>query len=119
MLKSSYTIVAFLAFATVLAAPAYAQQAAKPQESPWAMRAPAAVPQAAATLSAAQIEAEKGTTTQQVLARKVVDAMYDKDYAAMKQLVAPSTLACIGKNDDFLHDRIKRQFELPISKDYK
>src|SRR5271154_6659579 len=99
MLKSLHMTLVLLALATVIAATADAQQAAKPQESPWAMRAPAAAPQAAATLSAAQIEAEKGTPMQQELTRKVVDAMYNKDYAAMKQLVAPSTLACIGKND--------------------
>ena len=45
--------------------------------------------------------------------------MYSKDFAAMKQLIAPSTLKCIGKNQDFLEDRIKRQLQLPISKNYK
>jgi hypothetical protein len=61
---------------------------------------------------------EQGTPDQQELARKVVDAMSDQDFDAMKQLIAPSTLKCIGEHQDFLHYRIKKQFELPISKDY-
>ena len=36
----------------------------------------------------------------------------------MKQLFASSTLKCIGKNQDFLQDRIKRQFALPISRNF-
>jgi hypothetical protein len=63
--------------------------------------------------------ADQGTPEQQELARKVVDAMSDQDFAAMKQLIAPSTLKCIGEHEDFLHDRIKKQFSLPISKDYQ
>jgi hypothetical protein len=63
--------------------------------------------------------AEQGTQEQQELARKVVEAMSDQDFAAMKQLIAPSTLKCIGQHEDFLHYRIKKQFELPISKDYQ
>jgi hypothetical protein len=70
------------------------------------------------TLSAEQL-AEQGTPEQQELARKVVDAMSDKNFAAMKQLIAPSTLKCIGEHEDFLHYRIKKQFDLPISKDYQ
>ena len=62
---------------------------------------------------------EQGTPEQQELARKVVEAMSDQDFAAMKQLIAPSTLKCIGAHEDFLHYRIKKQFELPISKDYR
>jgi hypothetical protein len=119
MLKSLRMTFALLAMCAALAPPAFAQQSPKPQESPWAMRAPAAIPQSAATLSAAQLAAEKGTTTQQELAHRVVNAMYDKDFAAMKKLFAPSTLACIGNHDDFLHERIKSQFDLPISKDYQ
>lgn len=61
---------------------------------------------------------EQGTPEQQELARKVVEAMSDQDFDAMKQLIAPSTLKCIGQHEDFLHYRIKKQFELPISKDY-
>jgi hypothetical protein len=128
MLKSLRITSALLLMTAALAAPAYSQesaqpQSAKPQESPWAMRAPAAAPHGAPTLSAKQLaakkEAEKGTPEQQALARKVAEAMSSKDYAAMEQLVAPSTLKCIGKNKDFLQDRIKRQFALPISRKFK
>jgi hypothetical protein len=62
--------------------------------------------------------ADQGTPEQQELARKVAEAMSAQDFAAMKQLIAPSTLKCIGEHEDFLHYRIKKQFELPISKDY-
>jgi len=128
MLKSLRTTVALLAMTVALATPLSAQQSdapqsAKPQESPWAMRAPAAVPHGAPTLSAKEIAAmkaaEKGTVEQQAFAHKVADAMSARDYAAMKQLFAPSTLTCIGKNDDFLQDRIKRQLALPISQKFK
>jgi hypothetical protein len=123
MLKSFRLTATLLAMLAALAAPAYPQQSPKPQESPWAVRAPAALPQGAPTLSAleaaAQKEAEKGTPEQQAFAHKVASAMYSKDFAAMKQLIAPSTLKCIGKNQDFLEDRIKRQLQLPISRNYK
>jgi len=91
MLKPSGTIFALLALAAAaaLAAPASAQQSA-----------------------------EKGTPQQQELARKMVDAMYAKDSTAIKRLFAPSTLKCIGKNEDYLDDRIRKQFALPISKNY-
>ena len=122
MLKFLRTTSVLLAMSAALGAPAYPQVSAKPQESPWAMRAPAAVPQGVPTLSAkevaAQKKAEKGTPEQQALAHKVADAMASKDYAAMKQLVAPSTLKCIGKNEDFLQDRFKRQFALPIDRKF-
>src|SRR5271154_422201 len=114
----------FLALLTAaLGATAYAQDTPTPlpQESPWAMRPP--TPQGAGTPTAAQIaaekQAEKGTPAQQELARKVVDAMYSRDFAQLKALIAPTTLKCIGKNQDFLIDRMKKQFELPISKKYK
>ena len=128
MLKSLRTTLALVAMTVALAAPSSAQQSdtpqsPKPQESPWAMRAPAAAPHGTPTLSAAEIAAmkaaEKGTVEQQAFAHKVADAMSARDYAAMKQLFAPSTLACIGKNDDFLQDRIKRQLSLPISRKFK
>jgi hypothetical protein len=123
MLKSLRMPFALLVMTAALAAPAYPQESARPQESPWAMRAPAAVPQGAPTLSAqqraAKEAAERGTPEQQAFARKVVDAMSSKDFAAMKQFVAPSTLKCIGKHDDFLQDRIDRLLALPISKKYK
>src|SRR5271156_1822908 len=105
-----------------LGATAYAQDTPTPlpQESPWAMRPP--TPQGAGTPTAAQIaaekEAEKGTPAQRELARKVVDAMSAQDFDALKALFAPSTLKCIGKNQDFLIDRMKRQFALPISEKY-
>jgi hypothetical protein len=121
--KPFRTILAFVALTASIAAPAYPQQSAKPNESPWAMRAPAAVPQGAPTLSAQQQAAkaaeEKGTREQQAFAHKVANAMSSKDYAAMKELIAPSALKCIGKNDDYLQDRIKRQFELPINRKFK
>jgi hypothetical protein len=124
MLKHSGTIFALLALAAAaaLATPATAQQSAAPQESPWAMRAPAAVPQGAPTRSAQEVaaekEAEKGTPQQRELAQKMVYAMYAKDFAAIRQLIAPSTMKCIGQNKNFLDDRIRKQFELPISKNY-
>ena len=38
----------------------------------------------------------------------------------MKQLIAPSALKCIGKDkEQFLDERIKKQFGLPISKNYR
>ena len=123
MLKVFRTTSALLAMTAALAAPAYPQESPKPQESPWAMRAPAAVPQGAPTLSAQQVaelkKAEKGTPEQQALAHKVANTMYSKDFAAMQQLFSPLTLKCIGKNQDFLEDRIKRQFQLPISRKFK
>ncbi len=120
MLKPSGTRFALLALAAAaaLAAPASAQQSAAPQESPRAMSAPGGVPQGAPTDSDEQVEAEKATPQQQELARKMAYAMYLKDPTAMKQLIAPSTLKCIGKNEDYLDDRIRKQFALPISKDY-
>ena len=123
MLKSLRMTFSLMVMTAALAAPAYPQESARPQESPWAMRAPAAVPHGAPTLSAqqraAQEAAERGTPDQQAFARKVVDAMSSKDFGAMKQLFAPSTLKCIGKHDDFLQERITRQLSLPISKKYK
>jgi hypothetical protein len=123
MLKALRTTIALIGMAAAFAAPAYPQESPKPQESPWAMRAPAAEPQGAATLSAeeraAEEAAEKGTFAQQAFAHRVADIMHRKDYAAMKGVFAPSTLKCIGKNEDFLQDRIKRQFELPISRQFK
>ena len=125
MLKASGTIFAMLALAAAaaLTTPASAQQSAAPQQSPWAMRAPDAAPHGAATRSAqavaAEKEAEKGTPQQRELARKIVYAMYAKDYAALKQLIAPSTMKCIGQNQNFLDDRIRKQFDLPISKNYQ
>jgi hypothetical protein len=123
MLKSLRIPFALLAMTAALAAPAYPQESARPQESPWAMRAPAAVPHGAPTLSAqqraAQEAAERGTPDQQAFARKVADAMSSKDFGAMKQLFAPSTLKCIGTHQDFLQERINRQLALPISTKYK
>jgi hypothetical protein len=109
---------AALTAAAALATPAVAQKSPAPQESPWAMRAPASGPQAAATRSAEQVEAAKGTPEQRELARKMVFAMYAKDFAAIKQLIAPSTMKCIGQNQNYLDDRIRKQFELPVSKNY-
>ena len=64
-------------------------------------------------------EAEKGTPAQQALARKVAEAMVAKDYAALKLLIAPSTVKCIGAHQDFLQDRMKRQFQLPMNRKFK
>ncbi|MGH7923564.1 MAG: hypothetical protein ACREQH_03105 [Candidatus Binatus sp.] len=125
MLKSWRTKFAAFALTAALVppAPAAAQHTPRPQESPWAMRPPTPAPKAAATLTAAQLaamkEAEKGTPEQQALAHKVADAMYNKDFAALKQLIAPSTLKCLGKNQDFLEDRIRRQFALPINRKFQ
>jgi len=121
MLTSLRRTIVLTAITAVLAVPALAQQSPRTNESPWAMRPPS--PQAAATLTAQQLaaikEAEKGTPAQQAFARKVADAMTNKDYAALKDLVAPSTLKCIGKNEDFLQDRIRKQLELPMSRKYQ
>jgi hypothetical protein len=108
---------ALLVISTALAAPAYAQQSAKPNESPWAMRPP--TPQAAPTISAEEQAAQKGTPEQRKFAHKVAGAMVDKDFAAIKQLIAPSTLKCIGKHEDFLQDRIRKQFELPMNRNFE
>jgi hypothetical protein len=116
MLNDWRTIFALLALGAALAAPAAATESAKPQESPAAV---AAAPQAAPTRAAPPAKAVKPTPQQQALARKVVDAMYNEDYAAMAKLFAPSTLKCIGNNHDFLHDRIRREFDLPINKNYR
>ncbi len=120
MLKPSRAIFVLLALAgaAALATLATGQESAAPQELPSAMSAPATVSQGASTRSAEQVETEKSTPQQQELAREMVSAMYAKDPAAIKQLIAPSTLKCIGKNEDYLDDRIRRQFALPISKDY-
>src|SRR5208282_2032571 len=101
MLKSVRPTFVLALLTAALAAPAYAQDTPTPlpQESPWAMRPPS--PQLAA-----EKEAEKGTPAQQELARKVVDAMSAQDFAGLKALFPPSTLKCIGKNQDFLIDRM-------------
>jgi hypothetical protein len=123
MRKSLRIPFSLLAMTAALATPAYPQESARPQESPWAMRAPSAVAHAAPTLSAqqraAEEAAERGTPEQQAFARKVADARSSKDLGAMKQLYAPSTLKCIGKHEDFLQERINRQLALPISRKYK
>ena len=121
MLTSLRSTIVLMAITVAFAVPAYAQQSPRTNESPWAMRPP--TPQAAATLTAKQLaalkEAEKGTPAQQKFARKVADAMINKDYAALKEMVAPSTLKCIGKDEDFLQDRIRKQLELPMSRKYQ
>jgi hypothetical protein len=123
MLKSVRTKSALIAVAITLAVPAFAAETPAPQESPWAMRAPSPEPQAAPSLTAAQEaalkEAEKGTPDQQELARNIAAAMDARDYDAMKLLIAPSTIKCIGKNEDFLQDRLQKQFGLPISKKFQ
>ena len=119
MLKSFTSSIALLAIAAALAMPAYAQQSPRPNESPWAMRQPKPLPQAAATLSPEEAKAEKGTPEQQALAHKVADAMVRKDFAAIKLAIAPSTLKCIGTHEDFLQDRIKKQFALPMNRKFK
>ncbi len=110
-----------LGAAAALATLATAQQSAAPQESPWAMRAPAApVPGATpGRVSAQPTQPETATPQQREFARKLVDAVYARDLAAMKRLIAPSALKCIGTDkQQFLDDRIKRQFDLPIAKNY-
>lgn len=111
------TIFPLLVIAAALAAPVYAQESAKPNESPWAMRPP--TPQAAPTISAQERAAQKGTPEQRKFAHRVANAMVDKDSAAIKQLIAPSTLKCIGAHQDFLHDRIRKQFELPMNRKFE
>ncbi|HEV2169813.1 MAG TPA: hypothetical protein VGR40_02640 [Candidatus Binatus sp.] len=117
MLTSLRTISILIVIAAAFAAPAYAQESAKPNESPYAMRPP--TPEAEATMTAQELAALKGTPGQQALARKVADAMTNDNYGALKDAIAPSTLKCIGEHQDFLQDRIKRQFELPMSRKFK
>jgi len=115
--RTMFALIA-IAGAAALAAPAGAETLPGPNESPWAMRAPTPVPMAGAKGSVQMTTPAKSTPEQQQLAHKMALAMYAKDYAALKQLIAPSTMKCIGKNQNFLDDRLRRQFELPISKDY-
>jgi hypothetical protein len=121
MLKSLRTTFALSVLAAVAALTASALAEEKPaaQDSPWAMRAPAAAPQGAPTRSAAQVAEEKGTPEQQELARQMVDAIYVRDTVKMKRLVAPSILKCIGNDKQpYLEDKIKKQFGTPINKNY-
>ena len=123
MLKSLRTISILLMFAVaVLAAPAFAQEPANPQAAPMTSPAAAVSPHAESSLTAEQLaaqkEAEKGTPEQQELARDIAEAISAKDFSSMKDLFAPSTLKCIGDNQDFLIDRIKKQFALPMSANY-
>ena len=110
--------------AVTLAAPAYPQESAKPNESPWAMHAPTAAPQGAPTLSAEEVaaikKAEQGDTgaaglRAQGRRRDGLEGLR-RDEAAVSR---PSTVKCIGKNQDFLQDRLNRQFALPISQKFK
>ena len=98
MLKALRTTLALIAMTAAIAAPAYPQQSPKPQESPWAMRAPAAVPQGAPTLSAqqraAEEAAEKGTPEQQALAHKVADTT-----AILKLIETRFNLPSLTKRD--------------------
>ena len=123
MLKFVQTKSALIAAAIAIAAPAFAGETPAPQESPWAMHAPSAEPQGAPSHTAAQEaalkEAAKGTPEQQELAHKIAAAMAARDYDAMKLLISPSTMKCIGKNEDYLEDRLNRQFGLPISTKFK
>jgi hypothetical protein len=123
MLKSLRTMSILLVFAAaVLAAPVFAQQSTSPPPPPLASSAAAASPEAEPSLTAdqlaAQKEAEKGTPEQQELARDVAEAISAKDFASMKDLFAPSAVKCIGNNQDYLIDRIKKQFSLPMSTNY-
>ncbi len=107
--------------AAALIASASAQEPAKPQLAPSAA-ASAAASQAAPSLTAEQLaaqkEAEKGTPAQQELSRDVAQAISAKDFGSMKELIAPSALKCIGNNQDYLIDRIKKQFSLPMSTNF-
>ena len=70
MLKSLRIPFALLAMTAALAAPAYPQESARPQESPWAMRAPAAVPHGAPTLSAQQRAAQEAAERGRRISRR-------------------------------------------------
>jgi hypothetical protein len=123
MLKSLRTISILLMFAAAaLTAPAFAQQSTNPQAPPMASPAAAASPEAEPSLSAEQLaakkEEEKGTPEQQELSRDIAEAISAKDFASMKDLFAPSAVKCIGNNQDFLIDRIKKQFTLPMSTNF-
>ena len=121
MTRSMIAAVALSASAA-LASPAGAQNLARPQESPWAMRAPAQ-PIAGATPSRIQVQqmkAEVITPQQQLFADQLILAVRTKDKVKMKELIAPSVLACVGKDHAaFLDARIKKQFSMPVPEKHK
>jgi hypothetical protein len=109
--------------AAALAAVAGAQVSPVPQESPWAMRAPAA-PVAGATPGGTavveHVKAEPMTREQKEFAHRLFGTIYDKDLARMRELIAPGTLKCIGTDKEaFLDSRLKREFTFPISEKYR
>jgi hypothetical protein len=110
----------------VAAAPVGAQQPTQPQESPWAMRAPAtpapasASSQSQSAVAAAKIEAPKITPEQRALAGKMVAAIQAKDLAKMKDLVAPTSRACFNKDTQpYLDELLKKEMRFVPSKVYQ
>lgn len=127
--RSSIAMLAMAMISTtigVAAAPVGAQQPTQPQESPWAMRAPAtpapasASSQSQSAVAAAKIEAPKITPEQRALAGKMVAAIQAKDLAKMKDLVAPTSRACFNKDTQpYLDELLKKEMRFVPSKVYQ
>ncbi len=108
--------------ATAVSAPsANAQPAAKPQDSPWAMRAPATpVPGAAPSQAAAKVVQPAITPEQREFAAKLVAAVRAKDLAKMTLLVAPTVRACFNKDTQpYLDALLKKQMKFSVPKEYQ
>lgn len=60
------------------------------------------------------------TSAQRVLGEKYVSAVQAQDNAAMRTLIAPSTLKCFDQSKQaFLNDWIEKQYRYPVAKDHK
>jgi hypothetical protein len=118
--RAKFAMVAIAATA-ISALRANAQPAAKPQDSPWAMRAPATpAPGAAPTQSAPKVEQPKITAAQREFAGKLVAAMRAKDLAKMNGLVAPTVRACFNKDrQPYLDALLKKQMKISVPKEYQ
>jgi hypothetical protein len=123
MMRFSRATFAIVAIAATAAStlPANAQRAAKPQDSPWAMRAPATpAPGAAATQAAAKVERPEITPAQREFAGRLIAAMGAKDLAKMNEMVAPTVRACFNKDTQpYLDELLKKQMKHQVPKDYK
>ena len=109
-----------MAAAALSTLPAGAQPSAKPQDSPWAMRAPATpAPGAAPSAAAAKVEQPKITPEQREFGEKLIAAMRAKDLAKLNAMVAPSVRACFNKDTQpYLDAVLKKQTKHPVPKEY-